>query len=102
MKTRSLLSHAILLCSLVLVFDTSITASALTWQDKTATIKLPEAEAKAARAVEAAKDVNAKFAAAEEFLKKYPASKARPQVAGYIVNQLFGVTEPNQRLALAQ
>jgi len=102
MKTRSLLSHAILLCSLVLVFDTSITASASTWQDKTATIKLPEAEAKAARAVEAAKDVNAKFAAAEEFLKKYPASKARPQVAGYIVNQLFGVTEPNQRLALAQ
>lgn len=102
MKTRSLFSHAILLCSLVLVFNTSITASVLTWQDKTSTIKVPEAEAKAAKAVEAAKDVNAKFAAAEEFLKKYPASKARPQVAGYLVNLLFGVTEPNQRLALAQ
>ena len=101
MKTRSLLSHAILLCSLVLVFNTSITASALTWQDKT-TIKVPDAEAKAAKAVEAAKDTNAKFVAAEGFLKKYPVSKARPQVAGYIVNLVYGVTEPNQRLALAQ
>ncbi len=102
MKTRSLLSHAILLCSLVLVLNTSITASALTWQDKTSTIKVPDAEAKAAKAVEAAKDVDAKFAAAEGFLKKYPTSKARPQVAGYIVNLVYGVTEPNQRLALAQ
>jgi tetratricopeptide (TPR) repeat protein len=74
----------------------------LTWQDKTSTIKVPDAEAKAAKAVEAAKDTNTKFAAAEGFLKKYPASKARPQVAGYIVNLVYGVTEPNQRLALAQ
>ena len=102
MKTRSLLSHAMLLCSLVLGFNTSITASVLPWQDKTSTIKVPDAEAKAAKAVEAAKDVNAKFAAAEGFVKKYPASKARPQVAGYIVNLVYGVTEPNQRLALAQ
>jgi tetratricopeptide (TPR) repeat protein len=102
MKTRSLLSHAILLCSLVLSFNTSITASALPWQDKTSTIKVPDAEAKAAKTVETAKDANAKFAAAEGFLKKYPASKARPQVAGYIVNLVYGATDPNQRLALAQ
>ena len=102
MKTRSLLSHAILLCSLVLAFNTSITAGVLPWQDKTSTIKVPDAEAKAAKAVEAAKDTNAKFAAAEGFLKKYPASKARPQVAGHIVNLVYGTTEPNQRLALAQ
>lgn len=102
MKTRSLLSHAILLCSLVLVFHTSILAIVLPWQEKTSTIKVPDAEAKAAKAVEAAKDVDAKFTAAEGFLKKYPASKARPQVAGYIVNLVYGVTEPNQRLALAQ
>ena len=102
MKTRSLISHAILLCSLVLAFNTSITALALTWQEKTSTIKVPDAEAKAAKAVEAAKDVDAKFAAAEGFVKKYPASKARPQVAQYLANQVFGVTEPNQRLAVAQ
>ena len=102
MKTRSLGSHAILLCSLILVFNTSRTASALTWQDKTSTIKVSDAEAKAAKAVETAKDLNAKFAAAEQFLKKYPASKVRPQVAGYMASLVFGVTEPNQRLALAQ
>lgn len=102
MKTRSLLSHAILLCSLVLVFNASITAYEVTFQDKKPTTTVPEAEAKAAQAIEAAIDVNAKFVAAEEFVKEYPASKARPQVAQYLANQVFGVTEPNQRLAVAQ
>ncbi len=102
MKTRSLLSRAILLCSLVLVFNTSITAGLLTWQDKAPKITVPEAEAKALKALEAARDVNAKFVAAEEFVKKYAASRARPQVAQYLANQVFGVTDPNQRLAAAQ
>jgi hypothetical protein len=102
MKTRSLLSHAILLCSLVLVFNASITAYEVTFQDKKPTTAVPEAEAKAAQAIEAATDVNAKFVAAEAFVKKYPAGKARPQVAQYLANQVYGVTEPNQRLAVAQ
>jgi len=102
MKTRSLFSQAILLCSLVLVFNVSITAYEATSQDKKPTTTVPEAEVKAAQAIEAAVDVNAKFVAAEEFVKKYPASKARPQVAQYLANQVFGVTEPNQRLAVAQ
>src|SRR5438876_4638223 len=72
MKTRSLRSHAILLCALGLVISTSIIASVSSGQDKTSTIKVPEAEAKAVKAIEAAQDVNAKFAAAEDFLKKYP------------------------------
>lgn len=101
MKTRSLLSHAILLCSLVLVCHASIAAGVVTLQDKPK-ITVPEAEAKAAEAIEAGADINAKFVAAEAFLKKYPASKARPQVVGYLANEVFAVTDPSQRLEMAQ
>lgn len=102
MKTSSLLSRAILLCSLVIVFNSLITANVLGWQDKTKKTTVPEAEIKAAKAMEAATDVPAKFVAAEAFVKKYPASKLRPQLAGYMSNQVFGVTDPNQKLAMGQ
>lgn len=102
MKTRSLLSHAILLCSLVLIFSISITASFTTAQAQNPKVTVPEAEAKSAKAVEAAKDSPAKFVAAEEFLKKYPTSKARPQIAGYMATHVFGFTDATQRLAAAQ
>lgn len=102
MKTRSLLSGAILLCSLVLVFNASIMARVITLQDKNSRTTVPEAEAKAAKAVEVAQDVDAKFASAEAFVKKYPASKARPQLAQYLANQVLGVTDPNQKLAVSQ
>lgn len=102
MKTRSLLAHAILLCSLVLVFNTSLNACLVASQNQNPRTTVPEAEAKTAKAVEAAKDINAKFVAAEEFVKKHAASKARPQVAQYLANQIFGVTDPTQRVAMAQ
>ncbi len=78
MKTRSLFAPAILLCSLVLIFNTSITANVLAWQNQIRNTTVPEAEAKAFKVLEAAPDINAKIAAAEAFVKKYPASKARP------------------------
>jgi hypothetical protein len=102
MKTRSLLSQAILLCSLGLVFNTSIMAGVITSQDKNPKVTVSDAEAKAAKAVEAARDINAKFVAAEVFVKKYGASKARPQVAQYLASQVFEVTDATQRLTLAQ
>jgi tetratricopeptide (TPR) repeat protein len=102
MKTRSLLSHAILLCSLVPIFNISIHASFTTPQTQNPKVTVPEPEAKAAKAVETAKDVNAKFVAAEEFVKKYPTSKGRPQIAQYTASQLFGVTDANQKVKLAQ
>lgn len=102
MKTRSLLSYAILLCSLVLVFNISITARLSTPRGQNLKITVPEAEAKAAKAVETAKDSPAKFAAAEAFVKKYPTSKARSQVAGYMASHVFEVTDATQRLAAAQ
>jgi tetratricopeptide (TPR) repeat protein len=72
------------------------------WQDKPAKQTVPEAEAKAAKAIGAATDINAKFVAAEEFVKKYPASKVRPQLAKYLSNEVFGVTDANQKLAIGQ
>jgi hypothetical protein len=102
MKTSSLLSRAIQLCSLVIFFNGLITANVLGWQDTTKKPTIPESEIKAAKALEAAADVNAKFVAAEAFVKKYPASKLRPQLAGYMSNQVFALTEPNQKLAMGQ
>jgi hypothetical protein len=102
MKLRSFLSYAILLCSLVLVFNTSATARPATQEAQTPTTTVPEAEAKAAKAVELGKDVSAKFVAAEEFVKKYPKSKARPQIAEYTASQVYGVTDAAQKVALAE
>lgn len=102
MKIRSFLSYAILSCSLVLIINTANTARLAAQQAQTPTTMVPEAEAKAAKAVELAKDVNAKFVAAEEFVKKYPTSKARPQIAEHTASQIYAVTDPAQKVALAQ
>jgi len=102
MKIRSLLSHALLLGFLILTLSISITARFLIPQAQNPKITVPEAEAKSAKAVETAKDTAAKFAAAEEFLKKYPASKARPQIAGYMASHVYGITDPTEKSAAAQ
>jgi hypothetical protein len=88
--------------SLVLATNIATSASALTAQDKSTKTTVPTAEAKAAKAIEAAPDVTAKFVAAEAFVKKYPASKARPQVAQYLANQVFTLTDPNAKLTSGQ
>jgi hypothetical protein len=102
MKTRTLLSLSILLVTLVLVFNTSVTATVLGYQDKNAKLTVPAAEAKTAKAIETAPDINAKMVAAEEFVKKYPASKARPQIAKYLSNEILGVKDATQKLATGQ
>ena len=102
MKTRSLSAPAILLCSLVFLLNTTAPARGTVGQDKPTKTTVPEAEIKAAKAIEAGVDVNAKFAAAEEFFKKYAASKVRPRVVQYLANQVYGVVDPNQKLTVAQ
>src|SRR5512141_2715310 len=102
MQTRSLNSRVILLCALVAVSTTLISASVLNWQDNTPKLTVPPAEAKAVKAIEAATDVTAKFVAADEFVKKYTASKVRLQVAQYLANQIFALTDPSQKLATGQ
>src|SRR5229473_538190 len=98
MKTKALLSHAFFLCSLVLVLNASIKTSAIQLQNPTKP-KVSEGEEKALKAVEAAPDVNAKLAAADEFVKKYPNSSSRRQVIEYVVEQILKVPDANQKLA---
>lgn len=101
MKTRLFLWQALVLCSLALILNGSASARGVSFQDPIKP-KIPEAEAKAVSAVEAAADINLKFTAADEFVKKYPKSTARQHVAEYIADQILGVKDPAQKLALAQ
>jgi hypothetical protein len=101
MKFKTMFSYALAICSLTLVIN-SAAFSASVFQAKDDKPKLTAEEAKAAKAVESAADVNAKLVAAEDFVKKYPKSSARPTVAEYMVSQILDITDPDQKLAAAQ
>ena len=99
MKTRSLFLRALLASSVVLTLNIFGAAKA---QDRNNRMRVPENELKAAKTVEAAPDLNAKVASAEDFVKKYPKSLARKQVADYLVSQIAVVKDANEELTLAQ
>lgn len=61
-----------------------------------------DAEQKAAQAVQSASDAQATAAAAMEFVKKYPKSSLRPQVARTVAGKLAAVSDPAQRVTLAE
>jgi len=63
---------------------------------------LSEGENKAATAINSAPDAAAKLTAGEEFVKKYPKSVVRLEVAGYIAIHIGQVTDPAQKMALAE
>lgn len=65
-------------------------------------LKVPEAEAKAANKVGEAPDPAAKLQAAAEFLKKYPKSTARQQIAEHVAAQVGGVEDAEQRIKFAE
>lgn len=64
--------------------------------------KAPEAEVKAVTAINSAPDAAAKLTQAEAFVKKYPKSTLRPQVAQSITSEIGRVTDAGQRLVLAE
>lgn len=64
--------------------------------------KAPEAEMKAAAAINDATDAAAKLTQAEAFVKKYPKSTLRLEVAQVMTNEIGKVTDAGQRLALAE
>jgi menaquinone-dependent protoporphyrinogen IX oxidase len=99
MKTRSLLLCALFAFSVVLTLNIFSPAKA---QDQNNRMRVPENEMKAAKAVEAAPDLNTKLASAQDFVQKYPKSLARKQVADYLVSQIAEVKDANEELALAQ
>ena len=69
-------------------------------KDKPVTV--PEAELKAAKAIEAAADVPATLAAANEFLQKYPKSPLRPQIAPLVADRIGQIKDPADRIAQSE
>lgn len=65
-------------------------------QEKPPTV--PEPELNAAKAIEAAADIPAMLAAANEFLQKYPKSALRPQVAPLVAARIGQIKDPAQRI----
>jgi hypothetical protein len=61
-----------------------------------------DGEQKAMQAVRAAADVPTAANAATEFVKKYPKSTLRPQVARVVAGKLAAVQDPAQRATLAE
>ena len=61
-----------------------------------------DAELKAAQAVENAADASAALAAAGEFVKKYPKSEVRPDVARILADKIAQTPDAAQRVTLAE
>jgi len=100
MRIQSLSARLLGICAFVVALSgLALASSAPQTQDKP---KVSEGEVNAANAVKTAADNDGKMAAADAFVKKYPQSTIRHQVAEYLVNHILGVTDPNQKLALAQ
>ena len=64
--------------------------------------QVAEAELKAAKKINEAKDAAAKFQTASEFLAKYPKSPLRPQIVTYVAAQIAGVKDNAQKISLAE
>lgn len=65
-------------------------------------LKLPPDEAKAANKINAATDAAGKLAASTEFLKKYPKSEARRQIAEHVASHVGAVPDAAQRITLGE
>ena len=64
--------------------------------------KLSDDEGKAVLKINEAKDAAAKLQAATEFLKKYPKSLVRAQVAEHVASHISGVSDAAQRIAFSE
>jgi hypothetical protein len=63
--------------------------------------EVSEGEANAAKAINSAPDATAKLTAADEFVKKYPKSAVRLEVARYVAGQIAQVADAAQKVTLA-
>lgn len=70
-------------------------------QDNPQGPKVSDGEAKLGDKIQNAPDAAAKLSAAEEFLKKYPKSPLRPQIANYLSGQILLVADNAQKGSLA-
>lgn len=96
MKTKTIISHCI-------GFTLSIFIVALTVaQEQKPEVKLSDGETKALNALNALTDPAAKLKAVEEFVKKYPKTPVRIQLADTAAAEIAKVKDPAQAVALAE
>jgi len=94
MKFR-ILSACALVCALAL-------GAAAQEAAKQAEAKVSGGEREAAQKIEKAKGTEARLQAAAAFVKKYPQSALRKQIAETLANEIAAVTDAQQSLSLAQ
>jgi hypothetical protein len=96
-KTRYIKIALMVLCA---AFTMSVGASALA-QDKNQP-KVSADEQKAAKKVQDAKDIATKMQAADEFVKKFPKSSLRQQIAELIAREIDGVKDAAQKVSFSE
>jgi hypothetical protein len=92
------------LCAAIIVFAFASSVPALspsTFQEKKS-VPLPVAELEAFNAINAAPSAAAKLTLAEEFLKKFPKSKARTEVAGLVASEIAKTKDATEATTLAE
>lgn len=95
-----------IVAALVLAISISSVAFAETSSNALAQAKptpnAPEAEVNAVTAINGAPDAAAKLTLAEAFVKKYPKSTLRLELAQYLASEVARVSDVNQRLTFAE
>jgi hypothetical protein len=97
MKTKSLIS----LC-LGLAISAFFMAAVAVAQEQKPEVKVSEAEMKALNAINAMTDANARLVAVEDFIKKYPKSPVRVQLADAIAGEIAKIKDATQAITLAE
>ena len=96
MKLRILSACAVAACACALAWG------AAAQEAKQAEPKVSGGERSAADKINKAQGAEAKIQAAAEFLKKYPQSPLRPQVADAIASEVSATTDPQLKASLAE
>src|SRR6266849_9987156 len=103
MKMRIRLSLGAIAALVLTVIMSSVPAGAISPpQGQAAAPNVSEAETQALKAINALPDTAAKLAAVAEFLKKYPKSSARPQIAERMAEEISKTKDAAQAIMLAE
>ena len=99
MKFR-ILSACALACAYALAGARDVAAQEN--KGKPAEVKVSGGERDAAAKIEKAKGPEARLQAAAEFVKKYPKSALRPQVARYVSGEIANIQDAQLKISVAQ
>jgi hypothetical protein len=87
---------------LLAIFSCFLVASSSVAQDKKPEVKLSEGETKALTAINALTDPAAKLKAIDDFIKKYPKTPIRVELANTVAEELVKIKDPAQLIPLAE